>query len=238
MGNGKDLTKDDNLRSLYSALVEHKVVCAGYAVAMQYLAQSIGLVCGHVISEDDACGTSCHAFNMIKIGKGVYYVDPTWGDSSNTNTGSENSDLVQYNYCCVPYNEFVMAPQSDVCFHMPRHDIFPDSVKQIAYTNHEYFRYNRAYFTSYDINLIVDAFVRAAENYDKREMGRFSVGLRFSNLPLREHVKDKLCTHKAIHNVVEMATQKLSKNRHRKLLEGTVAVSAPTDIPVLYFYFS
>lgn len=237
MGNGKDLTKDDNLRSLYSALVEHKVVCAGYAVAMQYLAQSIGLVCGHVISEDDACGTSCHAFNMIKIGKGVYYVDPTWGDSSNTNTGSENSDLVQYNYCCVPYNEFVMAPQSDVCFHMPRHDIFPDSIKQIAYTNHEYFRYNKAYFTSYDINLIVDAFVRAAENYDKREMGRFSVGLRFSNLPLREHVKDKLCTHKAIHNVVEMATQKLSKNRHRKLLEGTVAVSAPQNVPVLYFYF-
>ena len=41
---------DDRLRSLYSAIVNHKVVCAGYASAMQYLLQSVGISCGYVLS--------------------------------------------------------------------------------------------------------------------------------------------------------------------------------------------
>lgn len=71
---------DDNLRSLYSALVTHKVVCAGYAVALQYLLNLVGIPASYVISEFDA-NNGCHAFNVVKIGKSCYYVDPTWGGS-------------------------------------------------------------------------------------------------------------------------------------------------------------
>ena len=96
-----DQTRDDSLRSLYNALVHHKVVCAGYAVAMQYLLQSVGIVCGFVVSDDDATG-SCHAFNILKIGKYCYYLDATWGDWSSTEH-QDYKDVVFYDYFCTPY---------------------------------------------------------------------------------------------------------------------------------------
>lgn len=72
-----DLTADMD-QSAYSALVERKSVCAGYARAYQYLLQQLG------ISSYYCTGYSGgdHAWNIVKLEDGYYNVDVTWDDVS------------------------------------------------------------------------------------------------------------------------------------------------------------
>ncbi len=64
-------------QSAYSALVNGRTVCAGYARAFQYLMQRMGIPCYYCTGyagED-------HAWNIIKLGEDYYNVDVTWDDT-------------------------------------------------------------------------------------------------------------------------------------------------------------
>lgn len=222
MGVDRDVTKDDPLRSLYSAIVENKVVCAGYAAALQYLLQSAGLVCGYVISEVDALSGVCHAFNMVKIGQFVYYVDATWGDISNTKTGDANVDLVLYDYCCVPYNEFLKANPGDQIYHTPRRSFYPD-LGAMQYSNHEFFRYQNAYFDRYDPDKIAEAFARFALEYDAKIMGDFTLGFRCPDASQLQYIAHCLESQDGLAMVMERAAAIVGKKNKKaiKLLERT-----------------
>ncbi len=64
-------------QSAYSALVQGKSVCAGYARAYQYLLQQLGIPCYYCTGyagED-------HAWNIVKLDGNYYNVDVTWDDT-------------------------------------------------------------------------------------------------------------------------------------------------------------
>lgn len=64
-------------QSAYSAMVEGESVCAGYARAMQYLMQKLGIPCYYCTGyagED-------HAWNIVRLDDGYYNVDLTWDDT-------------------------------------------------------------------------------------------------------------------------------------------------------------
>ena len=206
----RDLSRDDVLRSLYSAIVERKVVCAGYAAAMQYLLQSVGIVCGYVISETDSLGI-CHAFNILKLGKYCYYLDATWADSSSTEHNANKNDI-SYDYFCVPYEEFLQADPNMVTMHRPEKKYYP-TLETFRYTNHEYYRFHNAYVTSYDEQKIIDIFVKTAIDHDEETMGNFAVGIRCANPDLCAYIKDQLWDKNQIHRIVSAAKQKLAKNK-------------------------
>lgn len=63
-------------QSAYSAMVDGKAVCAGYAFAFQYLLMRAGIQCAYVTGYS---GES-HAWNLVKIDGAWYYTDPTWDD--------------------------------------------------------------------------------------------------------------------------------------------------------------
>lgn len=73
------VTYDENAamnQSAYSALVNGKSVCAGYARAFQYLMQQLGIPCYYCTGytgED-------HAWNIVDIDSAFYNVDVTWAD--------------------------------------------------------------------------------------------------------------------------------------------------------------
>ena len=234
-----DDSRDDSLRSLYNALVHHKVVCAGYAAAMQYLLQSVGIVCGYVISEDDASG-GCHAFNILKIGKYCYYLDATWGDHSNT--GSANADSkneVYYDYFCVPYSEFLMAPPEQAADHMPRKAFYP-GLETFKYTNHEYYRYHHAYVKSYNEADIIKIFANAAVAYNEEEMGKFMVSFRCSDGKLAQHVGETLYANGKIHEVIAKAkaiAAKKNKKAVKPLEREFESRIINPDTGVVYFLF-
>ena len=72
-----DLTADMN-QSAYSALVNGKSVCAGYARAYQYLLQQLGIPCYYCTgySGGDL------AWNIVNLEDGYYNVDVTWDDAA------------------------------------------------------------------------------------------------------------------------------------------------------------
>ncbi len=75
---------DDNAKmdqSAYSALVNGKSVCAGYARAFQYVMQEMGIVTYYVTGA--AMGD--HAWNIVKLGDGYYNIDVTWNDTTKSN---------------------------------------------------------------------------------------------------------------------------------------------------------
>ena len=62
--------------------------------------------------------------NIFK--KKYYYIDPTWGDWSTNLQKKDTDDLVIYDYCCVPYREFIMASPEGQHNHIPRKAFYPN----------------------------------------------------------------------------------------------------------------
>lgn len=71
-----DQSADKN-QSAYSALVEGKSVCAGYARAYQYLMQRMGVPCYYCTGY----AGQDHAWNIVALDDGYYNVDVTWDDT-------------------------------------------------------------------------------------------------------------------------------------------------------------
>ena len=68
----------------YAALVSGKAVCSGYAKALQYLLNSVGIECTQRYGTVEGIG---HEWTMVKIDGDYYQCDPTW-DSNLYEMGS------------------------------------------------------------------------------------------------------------------------------------------------------
>lgn len=66
-------------QSAYSALVNRKSVCAGYARAFQYIMQQLEIPC-YFCSGYSQGGN--HAWNIVKINENYYNVDISWDDTA------------------------------------------------------------------------------------------------------------------------------------------------------------
>ncbi len=233
--NYNDIKRDDNLRSLHSALVTGKVVCAGYAVALQYLLHMVGLPCAYVSSEPDKSGGT-HAFNVVKIGNRCYYVDVTWGDTSTTKNVENNNNIIRYDYCCVPYREFIMASKASQPNHIPRAKYYPYDVKYKA-TKYEYHRYHKYFLTRCNEKQIISIFVNTAKKYDPKVMGDFAVSIRCVSKELADTVFDYIWN-KNFHRIIAAAKEILESEKNKKaveLLNGIKWAYAPSDTTVMLF---
>lgn len=231
-----DVSKDDRLRSLHSALVRHKTVCAGYAVAMQYLLQSVGIPCAYVISE--VRNGECHAFNIAKIGKYCYYLDVTWGDRSNTLNGSTDSDKIDFEYCCVPYEEFIMTSNAALHNHIPNHEIYPWFKKELKANRHEYYRYHKAFVSKYNEDDIALIFANTAKRYNPKEDGRFCISLRCTTKGLANRIRSMILSYSNYMRIVGKAKKVLAKDKRAiRLLDGKVEGIGIGDSPVVKIWY-
>ncbi|MCM1388147.1 MAG: hypothetical protein NC231_12535 [Bacillus sp. (in: Bacteria)] len=64
-------------QSAYSALVNGRTVCAGYARAYQYMMQQLGIPCYYCTGY----AGEKHAWNIVALDDGYYNVDATWDDT-------------------------------------------------------------------------------------------------------------------------------------------------------------
>lgn len=88
-----DYNKNSYLnQSAYSALVNHKTVCAGYSKAFQYIMINLGIPTYYVsgLAGED------HSWNIVKLSDGYYNVDLTWDDTHG----------ISYNYFNIPDDLF------------------------------------------------------------------------------------------------------------------------------------
>ena len=67
----------------YSALIEQKAVCAGYALGATFVLRTFGIPCIYVSGNTKEGGS--HGWNLVQIGGQWYHYDPTWNDRDNSN---------------------------------------------------------------------------------------------------------------------------------------------------------
>lgn len=89
--NTSDVSRPDDIRSIYGVFVNKKAVCAGYAKALQYILQYFDRECAYVWND-------VHAWNLVKMGNDYYHVDATWGDGTNTFLEQGWTDRINYDF--------------------------------------------------------------------------------------------------------------------------------------------
>lgn len=131
---------DDN-QNLYSALVNHKSVCAGYAKATQYLLQKLGIQTIYLSGRSDGRnGWANHAWNIVRCNGSYYQLDCTFGDSY-VDDKLKKIGLRDYNYLCVDDDTMSID-------HM-----WKDFELDVPVCNKDdlrYFKLNKIYSDSYD----------------------------------------------------------------------------------------
>lgn len=99
----KDAPNNQNIRSVF---LQGRSVCQGYAKAMQYMLQTVGIqamvVTGFTNGER-------HAWNLVRVNGAYYYIDPTWGDASYSYNGESGDNAgtppINYDYFLVTTDE-------------------------------------------------------------------------------------------------------------------------------------
>lgn len=97
----------DDDQSIAGVFWKKEAVCAGYAGAVQYLLERIGVSCIYVDGSTQG-STEGHAWNIVKLDGEYYYVDATNGDQPDFLNGNaaqlEEHKTIIYDYLC-PFPE-------------------------------------------------------------------------------------------------------------------------------------
>lgn len=185
-----DTGKPDELRNLYGALVQKKSVCAGYAIAYQYLLQKLGIEA--ITVTGDCIEGGPHAWNIINMEGKYYHVDVTWGDGSNTDP-DKNRVEPSFGYFGLTDQDIMLSrtidtvPEAPVC----------DS------TDCNYFVRNGLYFISYDHMTVKKKLTDFLQDGTRER-----IDLRFSNAQVLEVAKKQLVYNGGIAEALRAANRK------------------------------
>lgn len=186
-----DCTVPDDLRSIYGVFVNKKAVCAGYAKAMQYLMNALGLECTYVTSET-------HAWNLLKLEGDYYHLDVTWGDSSDTKKDKSVSQAIGYDCFCITTKEALALKE-----HEPEKDL---EIPECTAVKCNYHRRSGLYFDSYEESAIR---FKVCEFIDK---GIYSLSFKCADSATYDKLVKELITGGKIYDILKYSNFK-SKNR-------------------------
>ncbi len=134
-----DYVDGDLDQNAYSALVQHKTVCAGYSQAYAYMMQKMGAPCAVVIGNSGGP----HAWNIVMLDGESYVTDITWDDPY------ENPpDTYYYDY----FNLTSRQMSQDHTLESPSTYLAPAYGTKASYYN--YFGGN-AYGTDFDTPVVI-----------------------------------------------------------------------------------
>ena len=166
----------DDDQSIAGAFWKKQAVCAGYAGAVQYLLERLGIPCTTVTG--NARGES-HAWNLVQMDGEYYYIDTTWGNSQYMYQNEQNGAVSgETGISKFPdYDYFGATTQTILKTHTPDSEIpLPDCTA----VEDNYFIHQGLYVESWDVNRIGEMIGYA---YDS---GQAAVQIKFSSVELCE----------------------------------------------------
>ncbi|MCD8038053.1 MAG: hypothetical protein LUE96_03065 [Lachnospiraceae bacterium] len=142
--NNTEYDKDaENNQNICSVFLTGRSVCQGYAKAMQYMLQKVGI---QAVLVTGYTGAERHAWNLVRVNGSYYYLDPTWGDASYSYSGDEASGsgtffpAINYDYFLVTTDEISKTHSFEDTVALPACESLEDS----------YYVREGLYFESYD----------------------------------------------------------------------------------------
>lgn len=154
---------EDN-QNIYSALVNGKSVCAGYAKANQYLLNRLGIYCMYVTgTSQNEDGREAHAWNIVRLDGKFYYVDVTWADPIKTE-GQMDDSVIIYDYLCCSEAELLKTHTLDEGYRYPVCDS----------EDLNYYQKNQMYYESADEETILQAMYESIDRGDDATIFKFA----------------------------------------------------------------
>lgn len=174
-------------QTICSVFVGRESVCQGYAKAMQYLLERLGIPCTLVLGSVDGIG---HAWNLVKIDGEYYYVDSTWGDASYQNKETEGFEVagaVNYDYLCVTTEQLCKTHEIANVVDMP------ECVSMAA----NYYVMEGAYFETYEEKKI-GSFLEKAQS-----AGKSVVTVKCADRSVYERLYEEFITNQCVFKYVK-----------------------------------
>ncbi|MBO6214551.1 MAG: hypothetical protein J6N76_03320 [Lachnospiraceae bacterium] len=135
-----DANSTDN-QNIISVFINQKTVCQGYANAVAYLAQKLGLQAAVVTGYANG---ELHAWNLIKLDGQYYYLDSTWGNSSYMDMTDSKQRFVNFAYLNITTEEISATHTAQVSFPLP----------ECVSVEDNYYRHEGKWFDSPDYDAI------------------------------------------------------------------------------------
>lgn len=144
-----DYTESEHDQNIAGVFWKRNAVCAGYAGAMQYILERMGIPCIYV--EGSALGSDKgHAWNIVEIDGQYYYADATNGDQPEFLEGdavhmAEHKTII-YDYLC-PFPE-----EYEICYTPSEEFAVPDCTA----TDRNFYVLNQGCFDYYERGSLYD----------------------------------------------------------------------------------
>lgn len=190
--------ESENNQNICSVFLYGESVCQGYAKALQYLLQKVGLqaflVTGFTNGES-------HAWNLVKINEEYYYVDPTWGDVSyySDYLNSENNTHtpeISYDYFMVTEHDITKTHTFEKAVSLPVCDSINDN----------YFVREGLYVECYSDEVMKQIFSQSLAE------GRDNVTIKAADINVYNELVDKLIDKQKIFSFIDNVENTISYN--------------------------
>lgn len=106
----------EDSQNIISVFLGRQTVCQGYACAVQYLLEQLGIQ--SMIVSGKALGQP-HAWNLICLDGEYYYMDATWGNNGYRNKEGVETSFIDYNYMAMTTAEMQMGHDPDMEIDLP-----------------------------------------------------------------------------------------------------------------------
>lgn len=137
-----------NNQNIISVFLNQATVCQGYADAVSYLLDKLGIQSTIVVGE---ANNESHAWNLVRLDGAYYYLDTTWGNSRYLDADATEGNLINYAYLNITSEEIAQTHRTLVDFELPECVALDDN----------YYNREGLYFSEWDPHAIGEAFGRA-----------------------------------------------------------------------------
>lgn len=106
-----------NNQNILSVFLQHSTVCQGYANAVAYLLEQVGIPCTIV---SGTAGNQLHAWNLVLLDGAYYFMDATWGDGRfQGNVATNKTEMINYGYLNMTSSEISATHVLDMPIPIP-----------------------------------------------------------------------------------------------------------------------
>lgn len=194
-----------NNQNICSVFINRESVCLGYAKAVQYLLQEMGVACT-VITGEVTSGEG-HAWNLVKLNGQYYYVDATWGDASYLSDSGTADALssINYDYLCITTQDLQKT-------HIIDH---PISVPTCMGTFDNYYVREGLYINGLDTMTLAGIFERAYTS------GTSCISIRCANQVVFDSVQTELIDNQQIFQYLRSGTETIAYTSNENMYTYT-----------------